>query len=77
MNATAIKNMEDIAKQVLSLNTEKQNEFFETLSKSGFTAEEIETLQKSVSFYKLMTDAEFYNAVKQSLAEQLYKEFNA
>lgn len=76
MNAAAIKSMEEFAQKVLTLPAEVQNEYFNNLAEI-LTAEEVETLQKCVALYKLMTNQAFYNAAQKALGEQLYKEFNA
>ena len=75
MNVTAIASMENFAKSVLTLSQEAQDEFFTKLEEN-LTFEEIETLKKCVSVYKLMTNATFYNAMKKAVGEQLYEEFN-
>lgn len=75
MNVEAIKSMENFARTINRLPQEAQNEFFKSLEES-LTAEEIETLKKCVTVYKLMTDASFYKATQKALCETLYKEFN-
>lgn len=75
MNVNAIESMENLAKQVLKLSEESRNEFFESL-KAILSDEEISTLKKCVGIYHIMTEPSLYKAVENSLADQLYKEFN-
>lgn len=77
MNVKAIESMEAFAQQVLMFNAEKQDEFFNSLSNTCLTDEDISNLKKCVTAYKMMTDNNFYKAVKKSIGEQLYNEFNA
>ena len=74
-NYTAIKNMEDFAAMMLKLPEEAQNEFFKTLE-GQLTTEEVETLMKCVSVYRLMTDSKYYKAIQDATGEMIYNHFN-
>jgi hypothetical protein len=76
MNVTAIKSMEELAQMVLTLRAETQDKFFKSLTEK-LSAEEIETLKKCITCYKLMTNFAFYKATQKALGEELYKEFKA
>lgn len=75
MNVNAIESMENFAKRVLRLPEESRNEFFENL-KAFLSDDEILMLKKCVGIYHIMTEPTLYKAMKKSLGEQLYKEFN-
>ena len=74
MNIEAIESMEHLAKQVLRMSEEKQNEFFDRL-KETLSEDDILTIKKCVGFYHLFTSPSFYKAMQTSLGEQLYNEF--
>ena len=71
MNTTAIKAMEEFAQQVLRLSPEAQNEFFKNLAESGITADEIKTLQQTVSLYHMFTDHRHYQKMQAAVLEML------
>ncbi len=72
---TALKKMEDFARNVLKLPTEAQNELFKTLEET-LTPDEVKGLKGLVGLYRLHTDLKYYKAIENALAEQLYNEFN-
>ena len=74
-NYVAIKNMEDFAAMVLKLPEEAQNEFFKTLE-GQLGTEDVETLKKCVTVYKLMTNERYYKAVQDAVGETIYNHFN-
>ena len=69
MNIEALESMESFAEQVLSLSPKHQEEFFEKLSESCLTEEEINNLKKSISLYRMFTEPDFFKAVQQSIME--------
>lgn len=74
-NYVAIKNMEDFATMMLKLPEEAQNEFFKTLE-GQLGTEDVETLKKCVTVYKLMTNERYYKAVQDAVGETIYNHFN-
>lgn len=72
---TALKKMEDFARDVLKLPIEAQNELFKTLEET-LTPDEVKGLKELVGLYRLHTDMKYYKAIENALAEQLYNEFN-
>lgn len=71
---TALKKMEDFARDVLKLPIEAQNELFKTLEET-LTPDEVKCLKELVGLYRLHTDMKYYKAIENALAEQLYNEF--
>ena len=76
-NVEAIAAAEDFARKVLSLPTEAQNEFWKTLPGIGFTAEEIQSLQKYVSLFHMFTDNRYYKAMQAAVSEMLWNTSNS
>lgn len=72
---TALKKMEDFARDVLKLPIEAQNELFKTLEET-LAPDEVKSLKDLVGLYRLHTDIKYYKAIENALAEQLYNEFN-
>ena len=64
-------------KIIANLSNEKQNEFYNDLRNSGFSNEEIKTIQRVVFTYKIYNDHHLYEPIVKSMAEQMYVEFNS
>ena len=64
-------------KIIANLSNEKQNEFYNNLRNSGFSNEEIKAIQCIVFTYKIYNDQYLYETIVQSMAEQMYVEFNS
>ena len=78
MNLEAIASMEDFARKVLSLSPESRDAYWAELKQNGLlTAEDVETLQKCVAFYRLHTDGRFRRAVQESVQAVYTAEMNA
>jgi hypothetical protein len=60
MKTEAIKSMEQFAKKVITLSPEKQDEYFKSLEKTCLTTEDINTLKKCVTLFKMFTNDRFY-----------------
>lgn len=72
-----IADAEQMAKQVLMLPVEAQDEFFrEVLPSIGFNHEEIETVQKYVGYFKLLTNNRHYQDMKEACGLMLWNSFN-
>lgn len=69
MNIEALESMESFAEQVLSLSPKHQEEFFEKLSDSCLTEEEINSLKKAVSLYRMFTEPGFFKEMQQATME--------
>jgi uncharacterized protein YerC len=69
MNIEALESMESFAEQVLSLSSKHQEEFFENLRDSCLTEEEINSLKKSVSLYRMFTEPSFFKEMQQATME--------
>lgn len=69
MNIEALESMESFAEQVLSLSSKHQEEFFEKLSDSCLTEEEINSLKKAVSLYRMFTEPSFFKEMQQATME--------
>lgn len=64
-------NMETLARAVLMLSPESQDQFFASLLDGGLTADEVQSLQMCVGLYKLHTDMRYRKAV-QAATYELY-----
>ena len=69
MNSEALESMESFAEQVLSLSPKHQEELFENLSGSCLTKEEINSLKKAVSLYRMFTEPSFFKEMQQATME--------
>lgn len=71
-------NMEQFAKTVLGLPEDGQTAFYKMLEESeDLTPEDIETIKKCVSAYKLMTNTSLYKAAQTATGEALYEHFSS
>ena len=75
MDAKAMKQAEEFAQTVLSLPAGVQSKAWDKIGEV-LTPEELHTAQMYVGSYHLMTDRSFYNAVRDSLAEQMWNEMH-
>jgi hypothetical protein len=73
MGYEAAKRMEDFAKEILRQTPAMQKKMWESL-KPVLTADEIHGLKCYVGLFHMFTDQRFYDAVKKSVGEQIYKE---
>lgn len=69
MNIEALESMESFAEQVLCLSSKHQEEFFEKLSDSCLNAEEINSLKKAVSLYRMFIEPSFFKEMQQATME--------
>ena len=69
MNIEALESMESFAEQVLSVSPKHQEELFENLSGSCLTKEEINSLKKAVSLYRMFTEPSFFKEMQQATME--------
>ena len=75
MDAIAMKRMEDFAKTILYANHSQQEKVWQALEQT-LTKDEISGLKRYVGLFHMFTDQRFYDAVKKSVGEQLYKELH-
>ena len=68
-------NYETFCFTVASLNGEQLDDFFK-VAESICTAEELKALKIGVSYFRLLRFPKLGKAIKETLAETLYKEFN-
>ena len=74
MDYEAAKRMEDFAKDILKQTPAMQEKMWEAIE-PVLTADEIYGLKCYVGLFHMFTDQRYYEAVKKSVGEQLYKEF--
>ena len=75
MDYEAAKRMEDFAKEIIRQTPAMQKKMWEALE-LVLTADEIYGLKSYVGLFHMFTDQRFYDAVKKSVGEQLYKELH-
>lgn len=75
MDYEAVKRMEDFAKEIISQSPPMQKKMWEALEPI-LTADEIRGLKCYVGLFHMFTDQRFFDAVKQSVGEQIYKELH-
>ena len=73
-NRKAAYAIESICFQVAKLDAGKQAEFIENL-RGVLEDSEIKALQIGISYFRMIIDGEFKNAMQAALASELYKEF--
>ena len=75
MNTSKASNaIESICFQIAKLDPGKQTEFIDSL-RSVLNDQELQALQIGISYFRMIIDGEFKNAMKAALASELYKEF--
>ena len=75
MNNEAAKRMEDFAKKILRQTPAMQEKMWKALE-PVLTADEIHGLKCYVGLFHMFNDQKYYEAVKKSVGEQLYKELH-
>jgi len=75
MDCEAAKRMEDFAKEILRQTPAMQKKMWEALE-PVLTADEIHGLKLYVGLFHMFTDQRYFDAVKKSVGEQIYKEFH-
>ena len=65
----------EMIETIAQMNNERQNSFYNRLRENGMSEDEIRTIQAVVFYYKLYNDPALYNAVRDEMGRQLYKEF--
>lgn len=73
-NKKAAYAIESICFQVAKLDAEKQSEFIDNL-RGVLEDNEIKALKIGISYFRMITDSDFKNAMQAILASELYKEF--
>ena len=73
-NRKAAYAIESICFQVAKLDAGKQAEFIDNL-RGVLEDNEIKALQIGISYFRMLIDGEFKNAMQAALASELYKEF--
>lgn len=73
-NKKAAYAIESICFQVAKLDAGKQSEFIDNL-RGVLEDNEIKALQIGISYFRMLIDGEFKNAMQAALASELYKEF--
>jgi len=66
--------IETICFEIAKLDSSKQAEFIDSL-RSVLNSQELRALQIGISYFRMIIDGEFRNAMKAALASELYKEF--
>lgn len=70
-------NKYQIIETIANLPKDAQNAVYENMKKNGLGEAEIENIQAMVFFHKLYNDADFYNAVVETVGNRLYDRLNA
>ena len=73
MDYEAAKRMEDFAKEILRQTPAIQKKMWEAL-KPVLTADEIHGLKCYVGLFHMFTDQRYFEAVKNAVGEQIYKD---
>lgn len=68
MNTKAIEAMEKMAKDVLKMSAELQNEFYNKIEER-IGKDEADTIRKTVALYDMFTNESKYNAISKAICE--------
>lgn len=66
--------IESICFQIAKLDAKQQTQFIDTL-RDTLSEKELQALQIGIAYFRMIIDGELRNAMKATLASELYKEF--